>query len=127
MSKRFFLFFTISTFILTVLWVASNVYHSYATSTIDPLLTSQIEEIPSSFDIEVITELKIREVIEPNTSSIPTLESEEQNVIEDTSIDEAEQNQAETPQPTDIEISPETPTPTEQTTSDTNIQTEEQI
>lgn len=66
MSKRYFFIFTLSTFLLTVIWIASNVYHSYATSTIDPILTTQIEEIPASFDAEVISDLKSRQIIEPD-------------------------------------------------------------
>ncbi len=64
------LFIVISSFFLTVIWIASNVYHSYATSTIDPLLRVQIEPIAPDFDQSTIEAVKKREKIAPETSTI---------------------------------------------------------
>jgi hypothetical protein len=73
-SKEFF-YIVISSFILTVIWIASNVYHAYATSTIDTLLQMQIEPIMPDFDMQTINKIKQRVKIEPETRvALPTQE-----------------------------------------------------
>ncbi|MBI2443094.1 MAG: hypothetical protein HYV40_04285 [Candidatus Levybacteria bacterium] len=70
MKGKELLIIAISAFILTVIWIASNVYHAYATSTIDELLQIQIIPIAPQFDEETIARLKQRKVIEPIKTSI---------------------------------------------------------
>lgn len=72
-AQKDILYISISSFVLVALWIASNLYHAYATSTITPELQQQIEPIPGSFDNETIQKLKTRENIIPvyelNTAS----------------------------------------------------------
>lgn len=60
--------------ILTIVWVASSVYHSWVNSTIDIPLEHTIKPIKSSFDMESIEQVKSRTRVEPLTdeSVIPT-------------------------------------------------------
>lgn len=94
MSKKYFFLFTISTFLITVIWVTSNVYHGFADSSVDPVLKTQIEPIPASFDQAVISELKTRRRVQPDTSTAPLITPTEED--EDTEIIA----------PTDAQISP---------------------
>ena len=56
--------------ILTILWVIFNVYHNYATSTIQEPLTSQIIPIEGSFDKETIERTKSRINVDPLKENI---------------------------------------------------------
>lgn len=101
MTKRYFFIFAVLTFLLTLVWVASNVYHGYADSSVDPLLETQIQEIPESFDIDVISDLKKRQQIAPDSSVVipspsPGEESEqnETSTIQETIISPSESNQS---------------------------------
>lgn len=112
MKGKEILLIAISSFILTVIWIASNVYHSYATSTIDTLLQLQILPISPSFDAETIEKIKQRQVVKPATTSLisatptPTL-----------SPTQAPESVAEIPTPTVEAITPSITTPTEAATS----------
>ncbi len=55
----------ISLFVLTILWVIFNIYHSYVTSTIKDPLTVQIIPIEGKFDKNTIEKLKSRQRINP--------------------------------------------------------------
>lgn len=70
MTKKYVFFTSIISFILTVIWITSNVYHSYATSTIEPLLQIQIQEISPTFDEEALADLKQRTVIESSNGTL---------------------------------------------------------
>lgn len=69
MKGKEVLFIAISSFLLTIIWVVSNVYHAYATSTIDELLQVQIIPIPAEFDEATIARMKQREKIAPDFSA----------------------------------------------------------
>lgn len=79
MNKRFLFLFAISTFVLMLVWLATNAYHSQATSTIEPLLQAQIEAINPSFDQSAINNLKKRKQIVPLNSSPVTTTTEEES------------------------------------------------
>jgi hypothetical protein len=63
--QRELMIILIPALILTILWVASNVYHSYVTSTIEDPLTYQIIPIEGSFDKQTIERTKARQRVEP--------------------------------------------------------------
>ncbi|MEN9407227.1 MAG: hypothetical protein RLZZ455_443 [Candidatus Parcubacteria bacterium] len=69
MKGKELLLIAISSFFLTVIWISSNVYHAYATSTIDSLLKIQTLPIAPNFDMATIEKLKKRSAIVPSTSS----------------------------------------------------------
>lgn len=64
-AQKDILYITISSFILMVLWVGSNIYHAAVSSTIAPDLQLQIQPIDPSFNTDVIQKLKTREKIAP--------------------------------------------------------------
>lgn len=108
MKAKELLFIAISSFVLTVIWIASNVYHSYATSTIDTLLKLQIIPISPTFDTVTIGKIKDRQTIQPVTTSFipatptPTI-----------SPTQAPESVEEIQTPTVEEITPSITTPTE--------------
>ncbi|HEX8931684.1 MAG TPA: hypothetical protein VF810_00845 [Patescibacteria group bacterium] len=59
------LFISVSLFIIVVLWVFSNIYHAYVTTTISPDLQLQITPIDPNFDTATLSKLKSRQVIVP--------------------------------------------------------------
>lgn len=75
MKGKELLFIVISSFILTVIWIASNVYHSYVTSTIDPLLQIQIQPISPDFDSATIEKLKKRVKINPENTATANVQA----------------------------------------------------
>lgn len=79
MNKRFLFLFAVSTFVLMIVWLATNAYHSQATSTIEPLLQTQIEAINPGFDQNAINNLKKRKAVEPLNSSPITTITEQEN------------------------------------------------
>jgi len=89
MTKRYLFFLAVSSFILTIIWIASNAYHSYVTSTIDPVLSLQIQELPEDFDNQTISDLKKRSRVEPIDPVTAQVEEETQtNDEEDELIEE---------------------------------------
>lgn len=69
MKGKEILLIAISSFFLTVIWIVSNVYHAYATSTIDSLLQMQIIPISPDFDQSTIEKIKKRTTILPVSSA----------------------------------------------------------
>ncbi|MBI2621138.1 MAG: hypothetical protein HYW63_00635 [Candidatus Levybacteria bacterium] len=65
MKQRDFLIILSSFFILTVLWVIFNIYHSFVTSTIKDPLSVQIIPIEGTFDLNTINKLKARKRVSP--------------------------------------------------------------
>lgn len=115
MKGKELLLIAISSFVLTSIWIASNVYHSYATSTIDTLLKIQILPVSPTFDSATIEKLKLRHAIEPVTTSFtpttptPTLSPSPGAVtIEEIPVSPPEQ---------ELVIPSVTPTPTEEVVS----------
>lgn len=109
MKGKELLLIALSSFFLTVIWIASNVYHSYATSTIDSLLQIQILPIAPSFDAATIENLKQRQSVKPSASSIVAV-TPSPSISPSPSVDAAE----ELPLPTvpEEEITETSPTPT---------------
>ncbi|SRR6266581_3100847 len=64
-TQKDVLYFTISLFLLVVAWIGFNLYHIWATSTINADLQMQIKPIDPSFDTVTIQNLKTREKIVP--------------------------------------------------------------
>jgi hypothetical protein len=64
-AQKDILYISISSFILVVLWIASNLYHAYVTSTIAPELQNQIQQINPTFDLETVQKLKTRQRVNP--------------------------------------------------------------
>lgn len=73
--------FALSSFVLTVIWIATNVYHSQAESTIEPLLQTQIIPIEPGFDEKAISELRKRAPVEPSMSAPIAVSSDDQDSI----------------------------------------------
>ncbi len=75
MKKRDLLFIVVSGFILVIVWMGFNIYHSAITSTIPEATSIQIAPITPRFDTETINGLKSREktspVFERNISPTP--------------------------------------------------------
>lgn len=65
MKKKDILVLLIPSFIVVVLWVIFNVYHSYINSTIPTDINTQILYINPDFDLKTIDELKKRQIVEP--------------------------------------------------------------
>ena len=63
--QRELMIILIPALILTILWAVFNIYHNYATSTIQDPLTYQIIPIEGSFDLETIEKTKSRLRVEP--------------------------------------------------------------
>lgn len=77
MNKKYLFFFAISSFILTVIWILTNIYHSQVTSTIEPVLQTQIIPIEPKFDEETIAELRKRTNIDPANNAVPLVSPSE--------------------------------------------------
>ncbi|MBI4097331.1 MAG: hypothetical protein HY428_02860 [Candidatus Levybacteria bacterium] len=65
MREKDLFYLVLSSFILTALWVGTNIYHAFATSTISDVLQVQIAPISPNFDPRIIQNLKQREKITP--------------------------------------------------------------
>jgi len=61
-------FLTIFMCIIVFLWIGSNIYNAYVTSTIDEALQLQIIPIDGRFNVDAIEQLKNRTLIEPDYS-----------------------------------------------------------
>ncbi|HVF69398.1 MAG TPA: hypothetical protein VNA13_02405 [Xanthomonadales bacterium] len=64
-AQKDILYISISSFVLVVLWIGFNLYHAYATSTIEPDLRLQIEHIDPQFNTRTLDKLKSRKTIVP--------------------------------------------------------------
>jgi hypothetical protein len=79
-KQKDILFILISSFIVTVAWIAFNIFHIMATSTIDENIQLQLTPISGTFDQKTIQQLKTRENINPlfeqqassSQSAVPT-------------------------------------------------------
>lgn len=76
----------IPVFILTVIWLVSNVYHSYVSSTIEVPVADQIIPIDGKFDTATLDQIKSRTQVNPLNEIQP----------------EPSENPSETPTPTPI-------------------------
>jgi hypothetical protein len=56
--------------IFTILWVGFSLWHAYTTSTIKEPLTSQLLQIPGTFNTQVINDLKQRTNISSNNLTL---------------------------------------------------------
>lgn len=59
-------YLSISLCLLVFLWIGSNIYNAYVTSTIDDTLQLQIIPIEGKFDVDTIEKLRNRISIEPD-------------------------------------------------------------
>ncbi len=64
-AQKDILYISISFFVVVAVWIASNLYHDYVTSTITPDLQSQIEPIDPRFNSRTIQNIKNRKKITP--------------------------------------------------------------
>ncbi len=76
-KQKDILFILISTFVVVVIWIGSNLHHIWATSTIKEDLQLKLTPIEGSFDTATIQKLKTRERVNPlyerqATPSTPT-------------------------------------------------------
>ena len=65
MKRKDILFLSIATFIVVVVWISSNLYHKWATSTISEDVQKQLTPINPSFDTATIDKLKLRQKVNP--------------------------------------------------------------
>ena len=65
MKQKNLLIILASLFVIAVLWVTSNIYHSYTTSTIKDPLSVQIIPIEGEFDTKTIDQIKERRRVDP--------------------------------------------------------------
>lgn len=64
-AQKDILYISISIFVVTVIWVASNLYHAHVTSTITPDLQIQIVPIDPNFNTDIIQKIKNRKRVAP--------------------------------------------------------------
>lgn len=70
-------YLSISLCLIVFLWIGSNIYNAYVTSTIDDTLQLQIIPIKGKFDVDTIEDLKNRRTILPDyKESFASLEAE---------------------------------------------------
>jgi|SRR3990167_7718683 len=65
MKQKDILLILVPTFVMVLLWVVFNVYHSHVSSTISEPLNKQIDPIPQAFDLQGLESLKKRVRLEP--------------------------------------------------------------
>ena len=59
------LLLVISIFVIVVIWIGTNLYHAFVTSTITETQNIQVTPIEPNFDREVLEKLKARTVVDP--------------------------------------------------------------
>ena len=59
------LLLVISIFVIVVIWIGTNLYHAFVTSTITETQNIQVTPIDPQFDREVLEKLKSRTVVDP--------------------------------------------------------------
>jgi len=59
------LLLAISIFVIVVIWIGTNLYHAFVTSTITETQNIQVTPIDPHFDREVLEKLKSRTVVDP--------------------------------------------------------------
>lgn len=100
MKRKDILLILIPTFIVVLLWVVFNVYHSYINSTIPKDVNMQILYIDPDFDLKTIEDLKKRQVINP----IYTIESQSEQDLT-TQANTTDDQEAPTPTITPSDLS----------------------
>lgn len=65
MKQKDFMIILVPLFVLTILWVIFNIYHSFVTSTIKDPLSIQIIPIEGKFDTGTVNEVKNRKKVNP--------------------------------------------------------------
>jgi hypothetical protein len=58
MNRKEFLLIIIITFIVVMVWVASNIYHDRSNTNIDPEIAPLLEDITPNFDQETLDKVK---------------------------------------------------------------------
>lgn len=64
-TQNDFLFLSLSIFIIIAVWIGSNIYHAWVTTTISENLQLQIIPIEGRFDTATIDNLKKRKIVQP--------------------------------------------------------------
>lgn len=64
-TQKDVLYLSISLFFMVVAWVSFNIYHTWATSKITPLVQTQITPIDPRFDTNTIQQIKTRQQVAP--------------------------------------------------------------
>lgn len=78
---------TLSMFIIVFLWVGSNIYDAYVTSTIDEVLQTQIIPIDGKFNKNTIERLKTRNKVLPDyTDASPSGDTQIEPTPESTEV-----------------------------------------
>jgi len=80
MKQKELTYIAVSVFLLILMWIIFSIYHNSVTSTITPLVNTQIIPISPTFDTRTVDNLKKRESVSPifefeGTSATPTTES----------------------------------------------------
>lgn len=65
MKQKDLLIILVSLFVLSVLWVVFNIYHSFVTSTIKDSISIQIIPIEGKFDTDTVSKIKGRKRVVP--------------------------------------------------------------
>ncbi|MBI2613850.1 MAG: hypothetical protein HYW62_03680 [Candidatus Levybacteria bacterium] len=77
MKRKDFLIILVLLFIFVIAWIAGNIYHSIATSTISNTTNQDISPISPAFDTKTVDKLRQRQKVNPvfelsNTAPTPT-------------------------------------------------------
>lgn len=64
-TQKDILFILISSFIVVVAWIGFNLYHIWATSTVNEEIQLQLTPIAATFDATTMQQLKTRENVNP--------------------------------------------------------------
>lgn len=114
-TQKDFLYLSISMFVIVAVWVGSNIYHAYVTSTINEDLQKQIIPISATFNTDTIEKLKKREQIDPLFKSASQPETSSSAKLTPTPTEKPINEPVEV-LPTDEPFPTEEPLPTEEPT-----------
>ena len=64
-KQKNFVFLLSSSTVVTIAWIGFSIYHTAVTSTLDPILTSQIKPIPPRFNDTTIRNIMNRQDVAP--------------------------------------------------------------
>lgn len=99
-------YLSMSLCLIVFVWVGSNIYNVYVTSTIDDTLKLQIIPIQGKFDVEAIEKLKSREAIQPDYNG--NFASDEAEIVEPSpspAVSRPQMNFSDSPIPIETPIS----------------------
>jgi hypothetical protein len=65
MKQNELLYIVVSLFVIVVLWIGFNLFHTYASSTVTDTQTTQVTPITPIFQKEILTKIKARPKVEP--------------------------------------------------------------